>query len=65
VANPDAPPGDPDVDLDSDRADLEDPRDLGGCLLFLARFTGCSTILWIIMTFAIIAVALLSLLFWR
>ena len=45
--------------------DHEEPADLKGCLLFFARFTGCSTLLWIIMTFAIIAVALLSLFFWR
>ena len=45
--------------------DFEDPRDLRGCLVFFARFTGCTTILWIIMTLAIILVAILSLLFFR
>ena len=65
MADPDLPPGDPSVDPDSNLEDHEDPRDLGGCLLFLVRFTGCSTMLWIIMTIAVIAVALLSLFFWR
>jgi hypothetical protein len=64
-AHPPPPPephfgGDP-----GDHGDHEDPRDLGGCLLFLARFTGCTTLLWVIMGFAIFAVALASLLFWR
>jgi hypothetical protein len=45
--------------------EFEDPQDFRGCLIFLARFTGCSTILWIIMAAAIILVALLSLLFFR
>ncbi len=45
--------------------EFEDPRDVRGCLVFLARFTTCSTILWIIMTGAIILVALLSLFFFR
>ena len=65
MADADSRPGDRDPDDDSYLGDHEDPRDLAGCLVFLARFTGCSTLLWIIMTFAIIAVALLSLLFWR
>ncbi len=46
-------------------AEFEDPRDLRGCLVFLARFTTCSTILWIIMAVAIILVALASLIFFR
>jgi hypothetical protein len=45
--------------------EFEDPRDLRGCLVFLARFTTCTTILWIIMAAAIVLVALLSLFFFR
>jgi hypothetical protein len=65
VADPDSSPGDPETDSDANLGDYEDPRDLGGCLLFFFRFTGCFTSLWIIMILAIIAVAFLSLLFWR
>jgi hypothetical protein len=65
VGDPASAPDDRQADPDSDLPDYEEPRDLRGCLLFFLRFTGCTTLIWFIMTLAIIAVALLSLLFWR
>lgn len=40
----------------------EDPMDVGGCLWFVVRFTGCSLLLYILMFAAILAVAIVTLL---
>ena len=44
---------------------IDAPQDLKGCIAYTFRFTGCFTILYIIMFAAIIAAAILSLLFFR
>ena len=44
---------------------IDHPQDRLGCFTYLFRFSGCFLILYIIMFFAIIAAALLSLLFYR
>ncbi len=45
--------------------DDQHPRDLMGCFSFAFRFSGCFLYLYITMFLAIIAAALLSLLFFR
>lgn len=44
---------------------IDAPQDLTGCFLSAFRAGGCMAILYIIMFFAIVAAALLSLLFFR
>jgi hypothetical protein len=44
---------------------IDAPQDLRGCLVSAFRCGGCMAILYIIMFFAIVAAALLSLLFFR
>ena len=50
--------------LDDD-ADDQHPQDLKGCLFFMFRLSGCFLYLYITMFLAIIAAAVLSLLFFR
>lgn len=44
---------------------IDAPQDLTGCLVSIFRCGGCMAILYIIMFFAIISAAVLSLLFFR
>ena len=44
---------------------IDSPQDVKGCLAYIFRFTGCMSILYIIMFAAIIAAAFISLLFFR
>jgi hypothetical protein len=45
--------------------DDQHPQDLKGCLFFAFRFSGCLLYLYITMFIAIIAAAVLSLIFFR
>jgi hypothetical protein len=44
---------------------IDAPQDLKGCFSYAFRFTGCFSILYIIMFAAIFAAAIISLLFFR
>jgi hypothetical protein len=44
---------------------IDAPQDLKGCLAYAFRFTGCFSILYIIMFSAIFLAAVISLLFFR
>lgn len=44
---------------------IDAPQDLKGCFAYFFRFTGCFSILYIIMFTAILLAAILSLLFFR
>lgn len=44
---------------------IDNPQDLKGCFSYAFRFTGCFLSIYIIMFVAIVAVALISLFFFR
>ncbi|MGQ0562957.1 MAG: hypothetical protein ACT443_13920 [Gemmatimonadota bacterium] len=54
------------MESDSESAGpIDSPQDLKGCIAYVFRFGGCFSILYILMFSAIIAAAILSLLFFR